>query len=185
MRKVTLSLITAAVAASATPASANTAENFAGAKIEAVAGFDLIDLPSPIQNASGAVGGINAGYDIDAGGVILGIEGEATLSTASTDFFPPNEIASGRSLYAGVRAGVPVSEKALIYAKAGYANTRLRITDGSGNTIFARNLDGIRGGAGAEYKISDNLHVKGEYRYTNYEANIEGHQAMVGLGIRF
>ena len=186
MRKVTLSLIAAAVAATATPAMANNAENFEGAKAEIMAGFDLTNLPGSLDNLTGPNVAVAAGYDIAAGNVILGVEAEAGLHIATTSFpVPPNQIKGNRDLYAGVRAGVPVSEKTMVYAKGGYANKRLRITNGAGTTLSAPKLDGIRGGAGVEHKISDSMHIKGEYRYTNYESSVESHQAMIGVGIRF
>lgn len=183
MRKETLSLIAAAVAASTTPAMANNNDNFTGPRAEVLAGFEKVTAGG-VVNTDGAAFAVAAGYDFNAGPVILGLEAEIGDSSTEQTLFGPVTAESGRTLYAGARIGKAVSSKAMIYAKAGYANTELRITNGS-NTLFVNELDGIRGGAGVEYKINDNMHVKSEYRYTNYNGGISSHQGLVGIGIRF
>jgi outer membrane immunogenic protein len=47
------------------------------------------------------------------------------------------------------------------------------------------NADGIRAGAGLEYALGQNLFVKAEYRYSNYEAGVERNQVVGGFGFRF
>lgn len=98
-------------------------------------------------------------------------------------------VAYGRDLYAGVRVGLPVSSKALLYAKGGYANTRAALAtadvDDGIEFDLKENLDGIRAGAGLEIAFGRNLFGKAEYRYSNYEAGFTKHQGVIGLGFRF
>ena len=52
-------------------------------------------------------------------------------------------------------------------------------------------MEGFRVGAGAEFKLSNNMYLKGEYRYSNYgkidgyDIDIDRHQVVAGVGIRF
>ena len=43
----------------------------------------------------------------------------------------------------------------------------------------------LRVGAGVEQQLGTNLYAKAEYRYSNYEAGIERHQVLGGVGFRF
>lgn len=183
MRKVTLSLIAATIAASATPAMANN-ENFEGPRAEILAGYELIEASALPTSEDGAAFALVAGYDHDAGPVLVGVEAEISDSSTDRNLVPGVDVETGRTIYGGVRIGAAVSSKAMVYVKGGYANSELRVTNGS-NTLFVTELDGIRGGAGVEYKLNDNMHVKGEYRYTNYSDTVSSHQAMAGIGIRF
>jgi len=152
---------------------------FAGVRVEALAGYD-----------EGLLYGVGAGYDFAAGQFVLGIEGEVSDSTASDCV---NDIAGkfcakiGRDLYAGGRLGAIIGTSTLLYVKAGYTNVRVKYGfDGGANmNDFTDELDGIRIGAGVEMALGGNAFVKGEYRYSNYEDGAEGHNGLVGLGIRF
>ena len=50
---------------------------------------------------------------------------------------------------------------------------------------LSRNLDGIRVGGGIEQRLGSRAYVKGEYRYSNYEAGAWKQEGLVGLGLRF
>ena len=64
--------------------------------------------------------------------------------------------------------------------KGGYTNARLKIED-----CCADNGDGFRLGLGGQYLISGKTYVGAEYRYSNYEADLERHQVALTLGTRF
>ena len=184
MRKVTLTVIAAAIAASATPAMANNNDNFEGPRAEILAGYEHISASSLPTKEDGVAFGIAAGYDLNAGPVLIGAEAELSDSSTDRSLGAPFKAETGRTIYGGVRIGTALSSKAMVYVKGGYANSELRVTN-AGNTFFVTELDGIRGGAGVEYKINDSMHVKGEYRYSNYNNTVSSHQAMAGIGIRF
>ncbi len=179
MKNVTIAAAIA-VSALASPVLAQTNSDFSGVKATAIAGYDNIDLDTPgVDNVEGFLYGGTLGYDIQAGNVVYGAEVEATESTGkiSNTF---GRIEAGRDLYAGGRLGVVVGDSALLYAKAGYTNARVSYPGIGGD-----NADGVRVGAGVEYKLSDKMFARGEYRYSNYEAGVSRNQGLVSLGVKF
>lgn len=184
MKKIAILCVTAAaVAAVATPASA---EVKTGARIEAVTGYDNVsfDAGGVDVDASGVTFGLGAGYDFAAGKkVALGIDVEGTMATTDLDPTPTDSIKAKRDLYAGGRLTTALSDKVNLYFKAGYTNARFRAT--SGGVTDSGNLDGIRGGAGLQFAIGKSAYIGGEYRYSNYEADVTRHQGVLALGLRF
>jgi len=218
--KKAISLIAAgSMLAIAAPAMAQDSDPFTGFRLEGLVGYDSSrpgsdddidnadDLDQSIDNVNY---GIGVGYDMNMGGVVLGVEGEYMESEAKTDYdtfgfteFGVANIEAGRDLYAGVRVGVPVGSRALVYAKGGYTNARYNVlaTDNTTDTHTKIELDGWRIGAGAEFAVSDNLFLKAEYRYSNYgrgeveapsgaesdrfDVDVDRHQIVAGIGMRF
>ncbi len=222
MKKTVALFATASIAAMGTPASAQDAVDgtFTGPRVEGLLGYDVSKAGSDVDNDAnegddqsieGVNYGIGLGYDFNAGGVVLGIEGEYTDSTADTEFdggdaedFGFGNVDTGRDLYIGARAGVLASPDLLVYAKGGYTNARYNL-DGSydGDEYRAKiDTDGFRVGAGVEYALSERSYAKVEYRYSNYssaemdfegdapdvdlgEIDLDRHQVMAGFGYRF
>ncbi|MDP8993884.1 MAG: porin family protein, partial [Pseudomonadota bacterium] len=140
--------------------------------------------------------GVGAGFDVQSGGVVFGIEGEYSDSTvdecvANVEVTGDEFCAQfGRDLSIGGRIGAAVGTGTLLYAKAGYTNARVEIDydDPTGTALdfsVGENLDGVRVGGGAEFAIGTNAFAKAEYRYSNYEQGFERHQAVFGFGLRF
>lgn len=219
MKKTLYLLAAGSMLAVAAPAYAQDASPHSGFRVEGLIGYDSVrpgseddidnadDIDQSIDNLNYGVG---VGYDFDAGGVVVGVEGEWMESEAETDFdtfgfteFGVGNIAAGRDLYAGVRVGVPLGERALVYVKGGYTNASFDVltTDNTDDTQTDIDLDGWRAGAGVEFGITDNLFLKAEYRYSNYgegeveapsglesdrfNVDVDRHQGVVGLGVRF
>ena len=163
------------------------------------------------QSIEGLGYGVAVGYDIDLGGIVVGPEAEYMGSTAKTtiegadsESFGFGRVEAGRDLYLGARIGVKASPQTLLYAKGGYTNAKLNTnTSTGGNEVDTDfDLDGYRIGAGAEYAFNANMFAKIEYRYSNYqeaeidypdsipdsdrfEADVDRHQIMAGIGMRF
>lgn len=181
-------LIFAALAASvaiAAPAFAQDAptSSFAGPRIEAIGGWDRVQGQG--SHDDGALYGVGAGYDVQRGNIVFGVEGEASDSTQRERLGGITEHAS-RDLYVGGRIGTVVGGNNLLYAKAGYTNARYAVSDTSSGTDFAHgNLDGARVGVGIEHKLNDRAFVKTEYRYSNYEQGVSRNQVVAGVGFRF
>lgn len=177
MKKIALAIV---ALTAATPAFAqDVAAEFTGFQVSAIAGLDIVDLnSSEIDNPTGVSYGVNVGYDYQSGGVVFGIEGEAAESSARVKVAGDELLTASRDLYVGGRVGV-VTNGALVYAKVGYTNFRVESIAGDATA------DGIRFGGGAEVKLRQNVFFKGEYRYSNYEAEVERHQIVAGLGVRF
>ena len=192
MRK--LSFLALASALAATPAFAQAPALGHGFRVEAITGYDGLGVEG--KTADGAIYGLGVGYDFRSGAVTAGVEAEAADSTTDhcfqtvtlTDLWQC--AAGGRDLYAGGRVGAAVGGNVLIYAKAGYANSRVVLDPTVSAAIFPpiiirRNLDGIRAGAGLEIGLGGRAFVKTEYRYTNYEDGFDRHQLVGGVGLRF
>ena len=100
----------------------------------------------------------------------------------------------------GGRLGFAAGPRTLLYAKAGYVNGAIdvRYDDGTTVTKARPKGDGYRIGAGIEQQLGilgPKSYARLEYRYSNYgnidyagtsiAANIDRHQILVGLGLRF
>lgn len=172
-----------AIAAPAFAQGTASATGFSGAHIEAIGGWDRVQGEDRHDN--GALYGANAGYDLQRGNTVFGIEGEVSDSTQKKQLGTVTEKAS-RDLYVGGRVGYVVGGNNLLYVKAGYTNARFKV-DGTatGVTLADGNLDGVRVGAGIEHQLSNRAFVKTEYRYSNYEQGVSRNQLLAGIGLRF
>lgn len=179
------------------------ADTFDGPYVGVTAGWerseiaDRIDTQPITGDASrdALVLGGYAGYNIKATDRIV-IGAEAGFSASVDD---RNRAASaGKSLtidprYSfdlSARAGYLVTDKALVYVRGGYANTRVRTTlDGlTGPVTASDNLDGWQVGGGLEYAISDRISARAEYRYSDLGSNggqYDRHQTLVGVSYNF
>ncbi len=176
MKKFALAL--AGALAAATPAMAQEAD-FSGPKASVIAGYDVVDLNTPgVRNPDGVIYGLGLGYDIQKGSAVFGVEAEVADSSAKLKAAGVTVAETGRDLYVGGRIGF-VTGSTLLYGKVGYTNARVKTIAGSDNA------DGIRLGAGVEQKLGETLYAKVEYRYSNYEADVERQQVVAGIGIQF
>lgn len=88
------------------------------------------------------------------------------------------------------RAGYLVDDKTLVYARGGYANTRVR-TSLAAVGGFQRESDAIDGwlvGGGVERAITERISTRLEYRYADFGSNggaYDRHQALVGISYKF
>jgi outer membrane immunogenic protein len=190
---------------------------FTGPRVEAILGYDHVGAGSDIDNDNGRddqsidglLYGVGAGYDINLGSAVVGVEGEFTDSTAKSsrhdfnDDFGFGRVSQGRDLYIGARAGILANPATLVYVKGGYTNTKLNVlagdTDETTDTSFK--LDGWRIGGGVERAIGDHSFAKVEYRYSKYDSgkidfmdgatssefdvDTDRHQVVASVGYRF
>jgi outer membrane immunogenic protein len=193
MRYVVLAaLVTGMVA---TPTFAQDAPSAGGFHIDGIAGYDRPHVDG--VHANGVTYGVGAGYDLQAGHALFGIEGEATNSSAdrcvSGLVIPGDRTCAGlrRDLYVGGRVGALVGNRTLLYVKAGYTNARARVSydDGTAATTADftdhRNLDGVRAGAGLQFGIGEHAYLRTEYRYSNYQDGVDRHLVVGALGFHF
>jgi outer membrane immunogenic protein len=153
--------VLAATTACATPA---LAADFTGPRVGATIGLADDDF----GGSEVFTYGVNAGYDFDLGRAVVG---------GTIEYQDSSEDGVGRDLSATVRAGLKASENVLVYGLVGYTNLGIEDTDVE--------LDGVRAGAGVEVALGSNAFGQVEYRYSNYEADVEGHQFVLGIGYRF
>lgn len=217
MRKLVVATLLAGTAV-ATPALAqDVGPTFTGPRVEAILGYDHVGAGSDVDNNNGRddqsidglLYGVGAGYDINLGSAVVGVEGEYTDSTAKSDRFDLTDqfgfgrVSQGRDLYVGARAGILASPNTLVYVKGGYTNTKLNVlagdTDETTDTAFK--LDGWRIGGGVERAINQNTFAKVEYRYSKYDSahidymdgatssefdiDTDRHQVVASVGWRF
>lgn len=164
-------------AIAATPAHAQEAGNFGGVKLGVLTGYDNVGLEYADLDGDddGVLYGVTAGYDMDLGSAVIGLELEASDSSTKeryTDAVYGDSVAlsAGRDLYIGARIGIPVTNHLLIYAKGGYTNARAKLSynDGEGLVVSdSDTLDGWRLGGGVEL-ASVNHFSRIEYRYSDY-----------------
>lgn len=150
---------TAVLALAATPAMAG---DFSGVRAEVTAGLD--DVTGGVDPTKVTYG---AGVGLDAElykNVIVGVE--ATV----------DNVFDRRNVGAGARVGYVVADKALVYAKVGYANWK---------QTTSRELEGLRVGGGIEANLYGPVYGKVEYRYTDFNRGVGQHGGLVGLGLRF
>lgn len=193
-----------ALAATATPAFAQDAQPFEGPFIGASAGWNRAEaagrteggqpLDGEVARDSVVIGAF-AGYDhkvVDR--VVLGAEAgfSIALDDSSAGRSAGNQITLDErySFDLTARAGYLVTDDVLIYARGGYANSRVRTEIEQAGSIATRsdNRDGWLVGGGAEYAISPNIRARVEYRYSDFGSdgrNSERHQTLVGVSYKF
>ncbi len=202
----------------ATPALAQDVNpTFTGPRVEAILGYDHVGAGSDVDNDNGRddqsidglLYGVGAGYDVNLGSAVVGVEGEFTDSTAKssrhdfTEDFGFGRVKQGRDLYIGARAGILADPATLVYVKGGYTNAKLKVLAGDTNqsTDTSFKLDGWRIGAGVERAINENTFAKIEYRYSKYDSghisyangatssefdvDTDRHQVVGSVGFRF
>jgi outer membrane immunogenic protein len=157
------------------------------------------------NNASAASGAVRA--DIDSDGWLYGAYagygktfdqfyfgaeaeiGSASLSgNAGTVAGLPTKLDANESWGLSARAGYLLNDSTLLYARAGWQRTNYDVTVGTGATQVkaSDNLDGYRLGGGLEYAVTDNVLVRTEYNYVNYDnTNFRENQVRVGVAYRF
>lgn len=193
-----------ALAATATPAFAQDAQPFEGPFIGASAGWNRAEAAGRTEGGQPLDGeaardsvviGAFAGYDhkvLDR--VVLGAEAgfSIALDDSSAGRSAGNQITLDErySFDLTARAGYLVTDDVLIYARGGYANSRVRteIEQAGGIASRSDNRDGWLVGGGAEYAISPNIRARVEYRYSDFGSdgrNSERHQTLVGVSYKF
>lgn len=137
--------------------------------------YDYI-FPSGVNvgaSTSGGFGGIQAGYNWDLGGIILGAEGDLSFGSISGTSTCPNPAFScdARVNFLSTirgRVGLPI-DNFMPYLTAGVAfgNVRRHSSNGVTTLTDSRTLTGWTAGLGAEVALSDGWSLGGEYLYVD------------------
>ena len=139
----------------------------------------VVTLPDPPYSGYGGLAGAQAGYDYYSdSGFMIGIEGDLGLTTLHHDTQDSfNAKNSSDMLWLATlrgRLGAPVSDSVLLYATGGLAVAELRMERGPDNIGRApgnhSNVHwGWTVGAGAEFAITNNILLRGEYLYMDFD----------------
>lgn len=158
MKKIIMAVAALGSMALSAPVMAN---DFQGFRAEVTAGVDDVTSGPDLTDVTYGVG---FGYDHQFGRVVAGVE-------ASVD-----NVFDRRDLGVAARLGYAVTDSVLVYGKVGYQNWEV---------IPNTKLDGLRLGGGLEVNVAGPFYVKGEYRWTDFQAGVGRHAGLVGAGIRF
>jgi len=195
MRKI-MALAAFAAGLAATPALAQ------GLYVGAIGGYEGLDVESAdgsvTANADSAVYGINAGYDLGLGSAFVGVEGELSTSSGSTQF--PSTFTGARDsldangqYYLGARAGVSLTPGIAAYGKIGYTSLDTKAFTSAGSLDdLKENAGGLRYGGGVQVDLPGPLEARLEYRRSRYKDAFDGtygdlntDQVVAGVGVRF
>jgi outer membrane immunogenic protein len=133
-------------------------------------------------DSSGAIGGGEAGYNVQSGNMVFGVEADGFWSgikgSDSSQFFAginplvvaidTTKLQDGASLRA--RGGIAV-DRLLLFFDGGWALGYLNHTNfvpGVGTEQFTVHRSGLAAGGGIAYAITNNLIGKFEYRYYDF-----------------
>ncbi|MEO0543111.1 MAG: outer membrane beta-barrel protein [Pseudomonadota bacterium] len=138
---------------------------------------ELFNVPSPLirlngLGGEGVFGELTAGYDYATGnGLVFGVGANARLSTVATTLELGGldaDITNDYGFDVFARAGYLVTPQTLAYALAGYSYQHFDINATGAGSVFDWGANGFVVGAGIETAISQRIHLKGEYRYSQY-----------------
>lgn len=140
---------------------------------------------------SGGIFGGFAGYNRQLdNNIVLGIEGDVGYNW-NEKTVRGNDVGTDWSGSVRARAGYAFDD-ALIYGAAGWTVTRGYL-DAPGADKKTKALNGYTLGAGVDYKFTDNIFARAEYRFNDYgsgkisgvDFNPQQHQVLFGLGYKF
>jgi outer membrane immunogenic protein len=162
MKNFVIGTTLAALAFVATPAMAS---DFAGPRVEVTAGAD--DVKNGVDTTDITYGAA-LGYDLQFGKVVAGVDATAANVFDKAD------------LGVGARLGYVLNENVLAFTRVGYTNLERPALRGR-----ALELEGLTLGGGLEVNVAGPVYGKVEYRYTDFDAGLGRHGALVGVGFRF
>jgi outer membrane immunogenic protein len=149
-------------------------------KVDQPYGFDASDPNEFFQanaNGSGAVGGVHAGYNWQAGSFVIG--GEADIDATSID---GDDGGSGGDIngfkakwMASVRARVGYAvDRWLVYGTGGYAylSASADTRNVGRKESHSASFNGWTAGAGVEYALTDHVTISGEYRFADFGSKV-------------
>ncbi|MEN0001305.1 MAG: outer membrane beta-barrel protein [Pseudomonadota bacterium] len=180
---------------------------FGGGAVVHDAGADLTPFAIIGFNGlggEGVFGEVTAGYDFaTAGGFVFGVGANARVSSiASTLEVGPilgpfdADITADYGFDVFARAGYLVTPQTMAYVLGGYSFQHFNIGISGNSSFFDWNSNGFVVGAGIETALTQRIHLKGEYRYSQFGSedfdtggiltvDPSFHTASLGLTYRF
>lgn len=152
-------------------------------------GVTTIDASKDSASFGGYVG-----YDKTIGNFVLGTEAGFGVKTSDNIMGGPANararIDPKWSFDVTARAGYLITPKTLLYARGGYANSRIEtsLATPAGTNVVSENRDGWLVGGGIEREIVPHVSARIEYRYSDLsqgDGKYDSHQTLLGLTYRF
>lgn len=150
--------------------------------------------PNTKINTDGFVGNGFAGWNWQSGSFVYGVEGDVGYNGIEGRN-------AGLSSKGGVdgtlraRVGVAATDNVLLYATAGGAGGRHKLSAGSSSD--SHSMWGWTAGVGADMKVTEKAFARVEYRYTDlgsrtfsvggsdYDVKTRSNKVLVGIGMQF
>lgn len=145
-------------------------------------------------DTDGVLGSAFVGANYQFGNVVAGVEADLGYSDVNGS---NGGIESQSGVEGSLRArlGYVVTPDVLLYATAGGAAQDLEVS--GGGVSDSNTMLGWTAGAGADVKVTENVFVRGEYRYTDFgsddfntaagiqEVDSKDHRIQLGVGVKF
>lgn len=140
--------------------------------------------PTFTVETSGFVGGVHGGYNHQMGRLVLGIEGDWSASNVDGDHLSGGSNSERYSVEENWRASIRgrvgyAADRALFFATAGVAwvdlDTQYLHPGSSPSEVRGTTATGFTVGGGAEYALSNNWSLRGEYLYSSYDTERFAH----------
>lgn len=176
--------------------------SWTGAYFGVDAGYGMLDgdfsvsglAGSASDDFDGATIGAFAGYNWQlSNGFVAGVEGDVSYNFNDNNYGP---LEVGTDWAGSARAKVGYAfDRALVYAAGGWTFANGYV-DGAG-IDESETFHGWTIGAGVDYAVTDNMFLRGEYRYNDFgdksfsdgfdtiNADLDQHVVKVGLGVKF
>ncbi len=157
-------------------------------------GMGKTDTEGETVDTDGIIGGGFAGYNVQSGAVVYGVEGDVGYGDREGK---DGGVRSKSGVEGSLRGrfGYTVTPDVLVYGTAGGAAQNLKVREGGEsdkNTML-----GYTVGAGADVKFTENVFGRAEYRYSDYgsekfrtgsgsqDVNSSDHRVQFGVGMNF
>lgn len=132
--------------------------------------YELFNLNG--LGGTGAIGGVNGGFDFQRERVVFGPIGGYSFTGIETSLEIANgqlkaTLEKGDEWHLGGRAGVLVTKSTLLYVGAAYVSTSYELS-ATGGTSLERDYDGVKVLAGIETQIGRGISAKVEYQGNFY-----------------
>lgn len=152
--------------------------------------YDAAGFPSG-RNYNGGVLGAFAGWNRQLdNNIVFGLEGDFGYNWNKGHV---NGLESGTDWSGSVRARAGYAmDNALLYGAAGWTVTRGYLENATGGNDH-KAFNGYTVGAGVDYKFTDNMFGRAEYRFNDYgsrsingvDINPRQHELLLGVGMKF
>ncbi|KQV28083.1 hypothetical protein ASC97_06970 [Rhizobium sp. Root1203] len=144
------------------------------------------------EDFNGGLFGAFVGYNWQFDNIVLGVEGNVEHNWNDKDFLG-GDVSVGTDWAGAARARVGYAfDRALIYGAAGWTASS-GFVDIPGFDKESKTFNGYTVGAGIDYAFTNNVFVRGEYRYNDFGSkdilgvDVDLDQSVVkfGLGVKF